>query len=122
MIRRYTPLRARKLYRPPPRRDEDKVTPELANYILDRDRLCVAAQLDPHHHCRDRWGTYHSPDTRGKLQIAHVKDHARMGARAEPDRWHLVAECADANYNWSSPNRDRERMYILAREGPLPDG
>jgi hypothetical protein len=50
------------------------------------------------------------------LRIAHVKDHARMGKRAEPDKHHLVAECDWANEHWSSSHREIERDYLRKKE------
>ncbi len=92
---------------------------ELALYIFERDRICLAFRVEgAAHQCRERFlGTPHAPDDRRYLRIAHVKSDARLGKRAEPDKWHLVAECDDANEHWSSSHRAEERSY-LARVEP----
>lgn len=94
----------------------DPILPELAQYVLDRDRICLQARVDPDHQCRTRWGDPHASDDQRRLRIAHVKDHARTGKRAEPDARHLVAECDLANERWSSSHRDIERDYLRKKE------
>lgn len=106
MIRR-TPIR-RRLYRPPPRRDEDKVSPDDYAYVMLRDGSCVARQIDPDHHCQGHATLDHVP---GKNQNA-------MGRRSPSDRKHLVRLCLSANIDgWASAHRDAEREY-LARVEP----
>jgi hypothetical protein len=119
---RHTPLRPSKPNRRWVRDPEDKIPPELAAYIIARDEMCLAARLDPEtHRCRTRFGTVHRADDPHFLRLAHVKDHARLGKRAEPDKWHLTLECDEANNEgWSSANRQRERDYIFEKEGPAP--
>lgn len=116
LVRR-TPLRPRKLYRPPVRTDQ--VPPELAEYVFKRDVICLQFRYEPDHRCKTRWGDEHRPDDRRHLRIAHVKAEARTGKRAEPQKNRLVAECDLANERWSSANRDKEREYLALVE---PDG
>jgi hypothetical protein len=116
LIRR-TPLRARKPWHQWVRPEEDKVSPELAAYIFDRDVICLQFRYEPDHQCRERFlGLAHKPDDRRYLRIAHVKADARTGKRAEPDKYHLVAECDEANNKWSSANRQTERDYLALVE------
>ena len=90
----------------------DPIPPELAQYVLDRDRICLQARVDPQHQCRTRFGDPHASDDRRYLRIAHVKVNARMGKRAEPLASNLVTECDLANETWSSSHRDIERSYL----------
>ena len=113
---RRTPLRRT---RPKPwfRAEDDKVTPELHDYILDRDKMCFAAMIDPTHQCRTRFGERHAADDRRRLTLDHVKDHAAMGDRAKSDKRHLLAMCGDANNNgWASAHRQEERERLAEIE------
>lgn len=96
-----------------PRADTDKVTPELANDIYERDRrMCVAYQLDPGHSCRSRWdGTPHLPSE--QLTIEHVKRTLGMSMRAESRAPFLVLLCGGANVGVPSKElRARLRQYL----------
>jgi len=117
LVRR-TPLRPRKLYRAPWRRDlADIVTPEMHAYILLRDRMCFAAMKDPAHQCRDRWGNQHAADDLARLTLDHVHRAARAGKRAESVKGCLIAMCGDANNNgWASAHRQDERDYLAEKE------
>lgn len=91
----------------------DAVTPALRDFILDRDKVCVLARIDPDHMCRDQWGTPHNPADRSKLTLEHVKTELRMGVRAPSDRWHLIALCAGANVGVPSKvERQAFRAYL----------
>ncbi len=105
---RRTPLRARRLYRPPARTDQ--VPPEVALAVLLRDGGCIAPRLG---------GS--SMDCWGRNQIAHVKSEPRMGKRAEPDEQHLVTVCDGhaepgmrAGYVWvtNAENIAKMREYL----------
>jgi hypothetical protein len=113
---RHTPLRPGKPWRTWRRPEEDKVTPDLAAYIFNRDGICLQARYEPEHRCRTRFGDEHAPDDRRYLRIAHVKADARAGKRAEPQKDRLVAECDLANERWSSSHRDIERAYLAEKE------
>lgn len=102
------------------RPDDDKVTPELHAYILDRDRICIAARYDPEHRCMTRFRHPHAPDDRRYLTLDHVHHAATTGKRAASDKYHLVAACGWANNEgWCSANRDKERQYLAEKE-PRP--
>jgi hypothetical protein len=113
---RHTPLRPRKPWKVWLRPEQDKVPPDLAAYIFNRDGICLQARYEPDHRCRTRFGDEHSPDDRRYLRIAHVKADARAGKRAEPQRNRLVAECDLANERWSSSHRQQERDYLALVE------
>lgn len=99
------------------RADDDKVSPELHAYILDRDQACIASKLDPTHQCRTRFREPHAPDDRKRLTLDHVHDAATKGKRAKSDRWHLVAACGWANNEgWCSAHRQEERDYLREKE------
>jgi hypothetical protein len=116
MLRR-TPLR-RSRPKPRFRPEDDKVTPELHDYILDRDKRCFAAKIEPGHECRDRFGHPHASDDRRRLTLDHVHDHATAAKRAKSDRFHLVAACGWANNEgWCSAHRNDERQYLREVEG-----
>jgi hypothetical protein len=116
MLRR-TPL---KRSRPKPwfRAEEDKVTADVRQHVLDRDRICFASRIDLSHQCRDRWGMPHRADDAAKLTMEHVLDHATMGKRAPSDAKHLLALCGAANnLGWASAHKDDEREYLRRVEG-----
>lgn len=99
------------------RKPEDKVTPELHAYILDRDRECIAFIVDPTHQCMTRFRQPHKPDDRRKLSLDHVHDAATSGVRAKSDKYHLVAACGWANNEgWCSAHREDERDYLRQKE------
>ena len=91
------------------------VTPELrARRVQADDGKCVAPRLG---------GT--SLDCWGRNRIEHVKDHPRMGVRAESDMAHLVTLCQGhtedgmrAGYVWATDreNRDAMRRYLRGFE------
>lgn len=119
-IVRRTPLRQRKMYRPPARKEETKVTPQMHAYILNRDKMCFAARVEPEHRCRDRWGNPHAADALNRLTLDHVHEHAMMGVRAKSIRGRMVAACGWANNEgWCSAHRNEEREYLRLVE---PDG
>lgn len=96
---------------------KDPVTPEMAAYVLARDRVCIAYRVDSTHRCRNRWGDEHAPDDVRQLTIDHVKREARMGKRAESVPACLVAACGWANNEgWCSAHRAEERAYLAMAE------
>ena len=98
----------------------DKVSPELHAYVLDRDKVCIAARYDPTHQCMTRFRQPHAPDDRKKLTLDHVHHAATTSKRAKSNKWHLVAACGWANNEgWCSANRQTERDYL--REVELDD-
>ena len=118
----------RSLMRPWRRDEDDKVTPELRNYILDRDRICIAARIDSDHQCRTRFGVPHAADDRRYLTLDHVHGKPFIGVlqitkeggygdRAPSDKYHIVVACGDANNNgWCSAHRREERSYLAEVE------
>jgi hypothetical protein len=91
----------------------DKVTPQLRNFILARDKQCVLAKLEPTHVCRDLWGQPHLSTRLDLLSLEHVKSDLRMGVRAPSDMGHLVAMCVWANVNVPSKDqRNAIRAYL----------
>lgn len=116
MIRK-TPLRPKKWYRPPARKASTKVTPALREYIMRRDRGCVAAKVDPEHQCRNQWGDTHAATDLDQMTIEHVHDHARLGLRAASDKDHCLTLCWASNVlGWASAHRDIERAYLARVE------
>ena len=109
---RQTPLQRRRLYRPPARRDEDKVTPETALAVFKRDAGCMAPRLG---------GT--AMDCFGRNGLEHVKEQPRMGVRAEPLMQRLITLCDGhrepgmrAGYQWNTDAANRERCRQYLRE------
>ena len=84
---------------------------DLRQYVIRRDRRCVAAKLDLTHVCRDKWGNETSPDDWGALTLEHVKD--RMGTRHDDPLW-CVASCHHANVieRHESANRSDYWAYL----------
>lgn len=119
-LKRRTPLRSK------PRRDDDKVTPELRLAVLRRDQGCVAPRLDPElDECRGRWGervvvlrsTSAMADLvdPSALTLDHVRDHAMIGKRAPSDEQHLVTLCWHHHLDgWATAHRDLLRAYLRA--------
>lgn len=113
-----TALRRRRLWRPPstgPR--EDAVTDALITALWRVDRGCVAAQVDPTHGCRDRWGMPHAFDRHDLVTVEHFwPDYAVKGKRGPL----TVLLCAYTNINAPSKElREKFREWRAAR--PLPD-
>jgi hypothetical protein len=91
----------------------DRVTPELHEAVLFRDRQCLLSAIEPDHVCRDRWGNMHEPWAWLHLTVEHVKDQPRMGKRAPSDMAHLVALCYAANVGVPSKSqREAFRAYL----------
>jgi hypothetical protein len=84
--------------------------------VMHRDRMCVLAQLEQGHVCRDRYGNVHRPDDIQRLTVEHVKDELRMGKRASSDLSHLVAMCHASNVTVpSKAQRAAIREYLSER-------
>lgn len=82
----------------------DKVSPELALAVFERDGSCVAVRLGA------------SPiDCGGRATLDHVKDQPRMGKRAPSDERHLVALCENHHIwnGWATSHRPELRAYLL---------
>ena len=113
---RRTTLRRTRM-RPWHRAEDDKVSPELVAYILDRDRICIAARLDPEHRCMTRFRQPHTADDRRYLTIEHVHEAATTGKRAKSDKWHTLAACGWANNEgWCGSHKQEERDYLAKVE------
>ena len=87
---------------------------EVARYVLERDRGCVAPRLG---------GT--SMDCFGRSRLEHVQDgYGRMGRRAPSDPAHLVTLCSGhtedgmrgGGYVWCTDKKNRQAMrdYLAA--------
>jgi hypothetical protein len=107
-----TPLRRRTPLRSKPRPQQDKVTPELHDYIIKIDGGCIAPQVDPE-----------AGPCSGRLTLDHVKIELRLGKRAESVENRLVTVCeghsengAKAGHQWNTSHRDLERGWIADRE------
>lgn len=93
-------------------RKKDRVSPELWRYIMVRDSLCVAAQIDPQHRCDGRETVDHVPDPNRKGM------GMRRDIAAPSDRFHLIRLCNHANGDgWASAHRQEERDWIADKEG-----
>ena len=89
------------LRRKPPK---DPVTPEMYRMVMNRDRECVAPQLDP----------FQSGTCSGRLTLDHVRDFAMMGKRAPSDMRHLVVLCEEHHLysGWATSHRGILREYL----------
>ncbi len=103
-----------------PWRRTDQVSPELAEEVFRRDGECLAPRLGGS--AMDCWG---------RNTIAHVKAHARMAKRAEPQLDRLATICQGhaedgmkAGYVWVSDKKNvealREYLHNLYPNG-VPD-
>jgi hypothetical protein len=100
----------------PRRLNPDPVTVRMRWDVMHRDRMCVLAQLEQGHVCRDRYGNVHRPDDIQRLTVEHVKDELRMGKRASSDLSHLVAMCHASNVTVpSKAQRAAIREYLSER-------
>ena len=93
----------------------DRVSPELAQAVFDRDQGCIAPRLG---------GS--SMDCWGRRRIEHVKAEPRMGKRAEPQMDRLVEICEGhsepgmrAGYCWATDKRNRAAMREYLRGVPV---
>jgi hypothetical protein len=92
----------------------DRVTPEVAAFVIARDHGCVAPRLG---------GTI--MDCWGRNRLEHVQDgYGRMGRRASSDPAHLVVICEGhsepgtrAGYCWATDRANRQAMrdYLASR-------
>lgn len=89
-----TPLKRRRLYRPPPRPEAEKVTSEQVAAALTRWGGCILVKIEPGHECRDKWGRVHRPDQFELLEMDHLKMEARMGKRGDI----IVPMCSAGNH------------------------
>lgn len=102
------------------RKRKDPVTPELRDFILNRDKECLAHKLDPEHVCRDTFGNPHSPYDLWRLSLEHVKSELRIGRRAPSDPRHLVALCYALNDRVpSKAEREAFRSYLARVNGDV---
>ena len=87
----------------------DRVTPEMALAVFERDRMCVAVKLGEH-----------PSGCRGRLTLDHVRAHPMMGKRAPSRPESMVALCEGhhldtrAGANWATSHRPALREYLLA--------
>ncbi len=90
----------------------DRVTQEVALFVLGRDAGCIAPRLG---------GT--TMDCFGRNRLEHVQDGGgRMGRRAPSDPAHLVTLCEGhtetgmrAGYVWATDRKNREAMREYLR-------
>lgn len=96
------------------RAPDDKVDPVERDHVLRRDGGCIAPRVD-----------LEAGPCWGRVTLDHVKDEARMGVRAESDRYHLVSVCQGhsedgrkAGYQWNTSKEGRaaERDYLAKKE------
>lgn len=106
---RRTPLR----HKTPPGRVQGDTRRE----VLERDKGCVLAFLEPGHVCRDQWQRIHEPEDLGKLTVEHVKDEIGMAKRAPSDPAHMVALDFAANIR---PPTKAQRGLFRAYLASLP--
>ena len=91
----------------------DPVTPEMREFILERDQVCILWRMDNDHQCRDVFGTPHAPNDHARLTCEHVKTELRLGRRAPSDARHLLALCGAANDRVPSKvEREAFRAYL----------
>lgn len=119
------PLLRRKRLRPKPRRDDDKVTPEVYSEVIERDNFtCTAPLLDAGAgECRDQWGEPFSGQyvvgaMRGPLNmyltLDHVNDRSTLGKRAPSDPAHLLTICwwHGVIGPWNTTHRQLQREHL----------
>jgi hypothetical protein len=90
---------------------EDRVTPELHEFVLARDDYrCIATRFSSSHVCQ------------GPLTFEHVPEAGKnaIGKRAPSNRYHGVAACQGAQNGWCLSHRDDERAWLALFYGPGP--
>lgn len=106
----------------------DPVTDEIADYVMARDKGCVAALVYGATGCTDMWGQRISPlleevpkrRWRQSFHLDHVHPwYGKMGVRASSTRLWLL--CAGHHFGWATKkeNRVKAREY-LASVGVMP--
>jgi hypothetical protein len=94
------------------RKDSDKVTEALANYVFARDRMTCRAPILARQHGEP------IDACQGRLTIEHVHTQSMIGKRAPSDKHHTLSLCWHHNVNgWASRHKDWERSYLLHVEG-----
>ena len=118
MFKRRTRLKAK------PRDEADKVTPEMYQFVMERDHhRCQAPLLDPQAgECRSKWSTpfdgevpYWSTQLDVWLTLDHVPDRGQnaLGKRAASDPAHLIVICWGHHLGgWATSHRDLERDHL----------
>jgi len=112
ILRRRVKLTTRVAFHRRPRPAAERVTPELHDYVLERDGWrCIATRFDPTHRCQGQLTFEHVPDAGDNI----------YGVRAPSDKYHGVAACLGANSpeGWCSTHRDDERAWLALIE-PRP--
>lgn len=87
---RRTELRSKSRPKPWKRHPDDKVSEELAHYVIGRDRVCVLSVIDATHTCRNTWGD--EVPSNGDFELDHV-DTLGFGKRGPSVPWNLVRLC-----------------------------
>ena len=112
MLRRLTPLRARKPMKAWRRKPEDQVKQADVAYVYARDGgRCLAPRFarqhgEPIDAC---WG---------RNTIEHVHTEPMLGKRAPSDKRHMLLLCLHHNSDgWASMHKDWERDYLARVEG-----
>lgn len=108
-LRRTGPIRRKA------RPKDDRVTPELHEFVLRRDDYrCIATRFSSSHVCE------------GHLTFEHVPERGKnaYGVRAPSNRWHGVAACLGAQTGWCLTHREDERAWLelIYGPGPYPEG
>ena len=82
----------------------DRVTPELALAVFERDGGCLAVRI----------GDEDPATCGGRLTLDHVKDAPRMGKRAPSDARHLASVCERHHIwsGWATSHRPLLREYL----------
>lgn len=106
--------------KPKPRAEDDKVTPELVEYLARRDGGCVAPLVDPRLDtlCTDKWGTVMARTDPRCWTIEHVHEgYGKMGDRAKSDPLHTVILCSGHGVqSWELSHKDDLRGWIAKKE------
>jgi len=98
-LRRYTPLRARKPYKPPIPRDP--IPPTVRAYVKARDNGCVMVHLVPGHQC---WGG---------IELDHVRASGGIGLKSRSTADNLVSLCSAA-HRFKTDNTRLMRPILIA--------
>jgi hypothetical protein len=93
---------------------DDRVTPELHQYVLERDKSCCLSWWVPGHQCFTQWGERHDADDLSKLTTDHVWPvSAVKGKRAPSIPGCLIAMCGLGNISAPSHEiREKQRDHL----------
>lgn len=99
-LRRYTPLRARKAYRPP--RPVDPIPPDVRRYVRERDGGCVGPRIGMPGGCS------------GPTDPDHVRASGALGRKSRSTADNLASLCRYVHHDLKTREGKKWRPALIA--------